>query len=130
MAVFFFIVVAAALYATERSLRMPFVESLPLGALFLLAISVLISAAFRALWPVYVGPEGVRAPDGVGRYQEAPWATMRTVTTWPGFLIVRHGGFGTGLCVPLFLDDAALFRSYILEHAPEDNPLRVYFESR
>lgn len=91
---------------------------------------VLMCLALRYLCVVHVGPDGLRTTDGVGRYHDVRWEAMRRVRNVLGFLWVPHGKPGSALCFPIFLDDAAGFREYVLAHAPEDNPLRIYFAAR
>ena len=130
LAAFFFAGVSLTLYVMERGLRLPGLVSPPAVLLTLAIVSILFSAALRALFPVYAGPQGLRATDGVGRYQEVLWDDMRTVSNWPGFIHVAHGRLFAALMLPLFLEDSAGFREYVLTHAPEGNPLRAYLARR
>ena len=76
-----------------------------------------------------VGPLGVRGYNGIGMYYDVPWSAMQSVSAiWP-YILVRHGKWGSAVCIPLFLTDQKGFRDYVLQHAPEGNPLRKYLQN-
>ena len=97
----------------------------PLFALVALAALWLCAGVLWALFPVYVGPAGLRATDGIGRYHDVRWEEIEGVSSICGFLWVRHGRLGKALTVPKFLEDARGFREAVAQHAPEGNPLRA-----
>lgn len=77
-------------------------------------------------FPVFTGPDGLRATDGIGRYQNVRWEEIQKVSTFLGFLWIRHGKWGKALCLPIFLRDWPAFQKDVLLHAPDENPLRNY----
>lgn len=128
--------VLALFLTTVELVAIPFVASpavlgLPVfwaGLAALLAGIWTFSLVVCRLFPLYVGPDGLRSYNGVGIHYDVPWAAMRSVGKAPGYLLVRHGRWGSALCVPVFLSDQAGFAEYVRAHAPEDNPLRRALE--
>jgi len=78
------------------------------------------------IYPVYIGTDGLRAPDGIGRVHEVRWDEIRQVSGLLGYYWVRHGKLGKALCIPMFLEDRAGFKESVRRYAPEGNPLRTY----
>ena len=98
----------------------------PLAMVGTLAASGLFCGIIWTLFPVHAGTEGLRGTDGVGRFHDVRWNEMTKVSSLFGFYWVRHGKLGKSLCFPKFLEEKRGFRDYVLQHAPEDNPLREY----
>ncbi len=94
-------------------------------AVLTLAAVWLATGLMWAFVPTYVGPAGLRATDGVGRYHDVRWEEIEGVSSVCGFLWVRHGRLGKALTVPKFLEDKAGFREAVALYAPEGNPLRA-----
>ena len=112
-----------------RDPKLLVISANPLDAAATVAI-LLFCVAYRWLYAVHVGPDGVSTLDGFGRRHDVRWDAMRRAIPFLGFLLVPHGKTGTALWVPLFLDDAAGFRESVIAHAPEGNPIRVYLAAR
>lgn len=100
-------------------------------ALHLISLAALIWLFCGVLWalfPVFAGPDGLRATDGLGRFHDVPWDDITRVTSVSDFYWIRHGKWGKALCFPKFLEDKKGFREYVVQHAPEGNPLREYLQ--
>ncbi len=79
-----------------------------------------------ALFPVYVGPAGLRAYTFWGNYRTVPWADAATVGRF-NLLGLRYltvtPPAGGRLYVPLFLSDMAGFRAKVREFAGAAHPV-------
>ncbi|RYG47777.1 hypothetical protein EON79_06410 [bacterium] len=110
--------------------ELPHVWESRLIALIILVGTWGMCAIVRAVLPVFTGPDGIRAPDGLGRFHDVRWEEITKVSSIVGFLWVRHGKWGKALCFPMFLNDWSGFRGEVMRYASEDNPLRNYLFRR
>lgn len=111
---------------SPRSVRLFSLPEYAVGYVSILAGMWFFFFVLRHLYPTYAGPDGLRSYDGIGRYIDVPWNDIQKVSAIVGYLWIRHGKLGRALCVPKFLEDWNGFRGYVLDHAPEGNPLRSY----
>jgi hypothetical protein len=88
-----------------------------------LALTLLVTAH----WKVYVGPWGLRASDGYGKFHEAEWAAMEAVRPFNFFgiryLRVLRAGGRRPLWLPLALADRRGFEELVCRYAGPAHPL-------
>ncbi|MCE9558827.1 MAG: hypothetical protein K8R88_07725 [Armatimonadetes bacterium] len=102
-----------------------------IGTVLLLFVLVCSFACWRATLPVIANAWGLRIYTMLGRSYDISWEEMAEIELVKSYIFATSSNRpNLALCIPLFLSDQQGFYDYVRQHAPADNPLRLWIEEQ
>ncbi len=127
-------VVPIALFATHGPAHLR-VYALAFLAFKISLGAILTAAIISRFFPVTLSPRGIRARNFWGMARVIMWDEMASVAPIRWLIFTSFARVSTHraknwVWLPLFLAQQSEFEAQVLQFAPEENPLRAFFEAQ